>query len=100
MDDAQEALGGVSEGADELTNELDQAAAKVDEAQRKRDEAGGAVDKLRAEADAFKAQAELTKTCLRGSLDALEQAFTAGGSEAVVEQLKALAGQCRSANTS
>jgi hypothetical protein len=96
VDEAQEAVGGVTESADELKNDLDQAAANVDEAQGKTEEAGGALDKLQAQVDAFKAQAELTKTCLRGSLGALEQAFSAGGAEAAVEQLKTLAGQCRS----
>jgi chromosome segregation ATPase len=100
IDDAQAALGGVTEDVAQLQSDLEQAAAEFQAARQKAEDASGAVDKLRAEADAFKAQAELTKTCLKGSFSALEEAFTAGGSSAALEQLKALAGQCRAATES
>ena len=76
------------------------AAANAEQARQKAADATGAVDKLRAEADAFKAQAELTKTCLKGTLGALDQAAQSGGLEAATEQLKALAGQCKNATAS
>jgi chromosome segregation ATPase len=99
-EDAKNALGDVSDSADALKAQLDQAAAKLQESKQKAADASGALDKLKADAEAFKAQAELTKTCLRGSLDALDQAFNSGGLSAAAEQLKALAGQCRDATSS
>jgi hypothetical protein len=99
-EDAKAALGGVADSADDFKAQLDQAAAKLAETKQKATDASGALDKLKADAEEFKAQAELTRTCLRGSLDALDQAFSSGGLSAAVEQLKALAGQCRDATSS
>ena len=73
---------------------------ELEAAQQKAADANGAVDKLRAEAEAFKAQAELSKTCLLGTVGALEQTYQSGGLEAAAQQLKALAGDCRAATTS
>jgi chromosome segregation ATPase len=100
IDDAKAALGGVTEDVQQLQSELDQAAADFQAAQQKVQDASGAADTLRAEVDAFKAQAELTKTCLKGSFSALEEAFNAGGSSAAVEKLKSLAGECRAVTES
>jgi hypothetical protein len=99
-EDAKAALGGVAESADDFKVQLDQAAATLEQTKQKAADASGALDKLKADAEAFKAQAELTKTCLRGSLDALDQAFSSGGLSAAAEQLKSLAGQCRDATSS
>jgi ABC-type transporter Mla subunit MlaD len=97
FEDAAAQLGQVSDDVSELQSQLQTAKANADEAQQKAADATGAVDKLRAEAEAFQAQAELTKTCLMGTLGALKQTYQSGGAEAAVEQLKALAGDCRNA---
>jgi peptidoglycan hydrolase CwlO-like protein len=100
IDDTQAALGGVTEDVAQMQADLEQAATNFETAQQKAQDASGAVDKLRAEADAFKARAELATTCLKGSLDALKESYTAGGTSAAAEKLKALAGQCRAATES
>jgi chromosome segregation ATPase len=99
-EDAKAELGTVSEDVAQIQSELETASANAEQAKQKAADATGAVDKLRAEADAFKAQAELTKTCLKGTLSALDQAYQSGGLEAATEQLKALAGQCKNATAS
>ena len=58
-------------GADE--GQIENAKKQLEAAQQKAADANGAVDKLRAEAEAFKAQAELSKSCLLGTVGALEQ---------------------------
>jgi hypothetical protein len=87
-------LGAAGDSLDDVEQELEQASAKVDEAEQAREDAGGAIDAARAEAEAFKAQFELTRTCLRGSLDAMGQAFEGGGLEAAVQELEELSGSC------
>jgi hypothetical protein len=49
---------------------------------------------------AVKARFELTRTCLRGTLDAVSAAFGEGGVEATVQELKKLAGNCASVASS
>jgi len=87
-------LGAAGESLEDIEQELEQASAKVDEAEQARDDAGGAIDAARAEAEAFKARFELTQTCLRGTLDAVGQAFEGGGLEAAVQELEQLSGSC------
>lgn len=99
-EDAKAELGTVSEDVAQIQSELETAAANAEQARQKAADATGAAEKLRAEADSFKAQAELTKTCLKGTLGALDQAYQSGGLEAATEQLKALAGQCKNATAS
>jgi chromosome segregation ATPase len=93
-------LGATGESLDEIEQELEQASARVDEAEQAREDAAGAIDAARAEAEAFKAQFELTRTCLRGTLDAVGSAFTAGGLEAAAQELQKLSGSCQSAASS
>jgi len=87
-------LGATTESVDQIEQDLDQAAAKVDDAEKAREDASGAVDTAKAEAESVKARFELTRTCLRGSLDALGAAFDSGGLEAAVQQLQKLSGSC------
>ena len=83
-----------------MQGQIADAKKQLEAAQQKAADANGAVEKLRAEAEAFKAQAELSKSCLLGTVGALEQTYQSGGLEAAAQQLKALAGDCRAATTS
>ena len=94
---ARSQLGQVQHDVDEIQRDLDGALAAADDAVAARDAADGAVATARAEADAVRARGEVTRQCLRGSLDALDAAFSGGGLDAAVEQLEALAARCRSA---
>jgi len=89
-------LGVTGESIDAIEQQLEQAAAKVADAEQAREGAGNAVDAARAEAEAFKAQFELTQTCLRGTLEAVQGAFAGGGVEAAVQELEKLSGNCQS----
>jgi septal ring factor EnvC (AmiA/AmiB activator) len=89
-------LGATGESLDEIEQQLEQAAAKVQDAEQAREDAGNAIDAAKAEAEAFKAQFELTQTCLRGTLDAVQAAFADGGVEAAVQELEKLSGNCQS----
>jgi hypothetical protein len=93
-------LGVTGDSVDEIRRQLDQAAAKVKGAEQARADAKGVVDTAKTEADAIKARFELTRTCLRGALDALGSSFKSGGPEAAVAQLQALSGNCASAASS
>jgi ABC-type transporter Mla subunit MlaD len=94
VDQLAEELGATGDAVEDIEQQLEQAAAKVDEAEQARDDAAGAVDAARAEAEAFKARFELTQTCLRGTLDAVGQAFEGGGLEAAAAELQKLSGSC------
>src|SRR4051794_21330112 len=100
FDQVKEDLGSTTESVDEIQQQLDDAAANAADADKARDEASGAVDKARAELEAFKANLELTRTCLRGALDALATSFSQGGAEAAVSELEKLSGGCASAASS
>jgi ABC-type transporter Mla subunit MlaD len=100
FDDAKSQLGDVSASVEEMEAQIAAAKTELEAAQQKAADASGAVDKLRADAEAFKAQAALTKTCLLGTVGALEEAYQSGGLEAAAQRLKALAGDCREATTS
>ena len=100
FEDAKSQLGDVTEDVEQMQGQIAAAKQKLEAAQQKAADANGAVDKLRAEAEAFKAQAELSKSCLLGTVGALEQTYQSGGLEAAAQQLKALAGDCRAATTS
>jgi hypothetical protein len=89
-------LGVTGESIDAIEEQLEQAAAKVADAEQAREDAGNAVDAARAEAEAFKAQFELTQTCLRGTLEAVQAAFARGSVEAAVQELEKLSGNCQS----
>jgi hypothetical protein len=93
-------LGATGETLDDIQQAVDQAAAKLDDAQQARADASGAIDAAKADAEAFKAQFELTRECLRGTLDAVGAAYGGGGVEAAVQELQKLAGSCRSAASS
>jgi ABC-type transporter Mla subunit MlaD len=97
FEDAKSQLGDVSADVEAMQGQIAQAKQELEAAQQKAADASGAVDKLRADAEAFKAQAALSKTCLLGTVGALEQAYQSGGLEAAAQQLKALAGDCREA---
>jgi chromosome segregation ATPase len=90
-------LGAAGDSLDDIEQQLEQASARVDEAAQAREDAGGAIDAAKAEAEEFKAQFELTRTCLRGTLDAVGAAFEGGGLEAAAQELQKLAGSCQSA---
>ena len=92
---AQE-LGATGESIDEIEQQLEQASAKVDDAEQAREDAAGVLEGAKAEAEAFKAQFELTKTCLRGTLDAVTAAYAGGNVDAAVQELEQLSGNCRS----
>jgi Skp family chaperone for outer membrane proteins len=100
FDQIADELGAAGDSLDDIEQELEQATATVEEAEQARTEASGVVDAAKAEAEAFKAQFELTKTCLRGTLDAVGAAFEGGGLEAAAQELRKLAGSCRSAASS
>lgn len=91
-----EDLGATTESLAEIEQDLDQAAAKVDDADQAKDDATGAVEGLKADADAAIARLELSRTCMRGTLDAVGAAFEGGGLEAAVQELQKLSGTCRS----
>jgi uncharacterized protein HemX len=97
FEDVKTELGITGESLEQLTDEVNEAVADLDKAEQARTDAAGAIDRATAEVDAFRAQATVAKTCLRGAFDALDAAFSAGGMEAVVTQLEALSGDCRSA---
>jgi exonuclease VII small subunit len=99
-EDVKAELGQAGEDIDQLEQELEQAIAGAEEAEQARKEASGALDEAKAEVEAAQAQFEVTRTCLRGTLGALDEAFASGGLEAAVTQLESLAGQCRSAASS
>jgi chromosome segregation ATPase len=99
-EEVQTELGQAGEDIGQLQRELEQAIAGAEEAEQARKEATGALDKAKAEVEAVQAQFEVTRTCLRGTLGALDEAFSSGGLEAAVTQLESLAGQCRSAASS
>jgi chromosome segregation ATPase len=94
-EDVKDQLGAISESAEQLQSELDQAQANVTKAEQAKADAQGLAEELRADVENFRAQAELTKTCLKGSISALGDAFSAGGTQAAVDKLKTLAGKCR-----
>jgi len=93
-------LGAAGESLDQIEQELEQAAAKVQDADQLRQDAKGVLEAARAETEAFKAQFELTKTCLRGTLDAVAAAYAGGDLNAAVQELEKLSGNCRSAASS
>jgi uncharacterized iron-regulated membrane protein len=95
-----EELGAAGESVEQIEQELEQASAKVEEAEQLRQDAQGVLDSARAEAEAFKAQFELTKTCLRGTLDAVAAAYAGGDLAAAVQELEKLSGNCRSSASS
>jgi uncharacterized protein HemX len=97
FEDVKTELGITGESVDQLTDEVNEAVADLDRAEQARTDAAGAIDRAAAEVDTLKAQTTVAKTCLRGTFDALDAAFSAGGMEAVVTQLEALSGDCRSA---
>jgi exonuclease VII small subunit len=99
-EDVQTELGQTGEDIDQLERELEQAIAGAEEAEQARIEASGALDQAKAEVAAVQARFEVTRTCLRGTLGALDEAFSSGGLEAAVTRLESLAGQCRSAASS
>ena len=100
FDQVKEDLGAATESIDEIEQQLEDAAANAADAEQARDEASGAVEKAKAELEAFKADLELTRTCLRGALEALGTAFSQGGAEAAVSELQKLSGGCASAASS
>jgi ABC-type transporter Mla subunit MlaD len=100
FDQIADELGAAGDSLDDIEQELEQATAKVDEAEQARTEATGAVDAAKAEAEAFEAQFELTRTCLRGTLDAVGAAFEGGGLDTAAQELQKLAGSCQSAASS
>ncbi len=100
FEDAKSQLGDVSQDVEQMQAQIADAKKGLEAAQQKAADATGAVDKLRAEAEAFKAQAALTKTCLLGTVGALQEAYQSGGLEAATQRLTALAGDCRDATTS
>ena len=100
FEQVQEDLGATSESVDEIEQDLDQASAKADEAEKAKDDATGALDRAKAELEAVTARFEVTRTCLRGTLDAMGTAFESGGLEAAVQELQKLSGQCSSAGSS
>jgi hypothetical protein len=95
-----EDLGAAGESLDAIEQELEQAAARYDDAVQAREEAEGVVESAQAEAEAFKAQLDLTRTCLRGALDAVSAAYEGGGLEAAVAELQAISGSCRDVTSS
>lgn len=98
-DEAQAELGETTEDVDQLEKELDQAVADAEKAEDARADAGNALDKATAELEAVKARSEVRRTCLRGTLHALDAAFTSGGLDAAAKELKRLSGQCASATS-
>lgn len=96
FDQIADELGATSESVDQIEQELDQASAKVEETKQAREDATGAVDAAKAEVDEFQARFELTRTCLRGTVDALGAALESGGMKAAVQELQKLAGDCAS----
>lgn len=95
-----EDLGAAGESLDEIEQQLEQAAARFDDAAQAREEAEGVIDTARAEAEAFQAQLELTRTCLRGALEAVAAAYEGGGLETAVAELQGLSGSCRAVTSS
>ena len=95
-EEAKAQLGQAGEDIDRLKQELEAAVAEAGDADRARQEAEGAIERAKAEAEAIQAKMEVTKACLRGTLAALDEAFTTGGAEAAVELLESLAGSCKS----
>ena len=100
FEDAKSQFGDVTQDVEQMEAQIAEAKKGLEAAQQKAADASGAVEKLRADAEAFKAQAALTKTCLLGTVGALEEAYQSGGLEAAAQRLKALAGDCREATTS
>ncbi len=92
---ARAELGQASEDLDRLQQELDAALAQAAEADQARQDAAGAIERAKAEAAAVKADMQVTKACLRGTIAALDEAFTTGGAEAAIELLESLAGSCK-----
>ena len=99
-EDAKAEIGETTEDIDQLEKELDEAVATAEEAEQQREDAGSALDKATAELEAVKARSEVRRTCLRGTLHALDAAFSSGGLDAAAEELGRLAGQCGSATSS
>jgi septal ring factor EnvC (AmiA/AmiB activator) len=97
---ASKELGQTEDDLDQIQSDLDDALAAVDTADQARENAAGAADKVKAELDSVKARSEVTRACLRGSLDALGAAFSSGGLTAAADELGAISGKCRSAASS
>jgi septal ring factor EnvC (AmiA/AmiB activator) len=97
FEQVQEDLGATTESLDQIEQDLEQAATSVEEAEQARADATNALDEAKAEAESARAQFELTRTCLRGTLDAVGAAFETGGLEAAVQELQKLSGSCGSA---
>jgi chromosome segregation ATPase len=97
LDDLKDDFGATGQTVDELQDQLDQAREKVDDAEQTVGDARTRLESLRAEAASAKARVELTRTCLRGALDALDAALSSGGVQAAVKQIQAMSGDCRSA---
>lgn len=95
-----EDLGAAGGSLEQIEQALEQASAKVQDAEQLRADAEGVLESARAEAEAFKAQFELTKTCLRGTIDAVSAAYAGGDLEAAVQELEKLSGSCRSTASS
>lgn len=100
FEQVEEDLGATTESVDAIEQDLDQAAEKVDEAEQAKDDASGRLDGLKAEVEAATARFELSRTCMRGTLDAVGAAFEGGGLEAAVQELQKLSGACSSAAAS
>jgi chromosome segregation ATPase len=100
FEQVQQDLAATTESVDEIDQELDDAAKQVDEAELAKSDATGALEAAKAEAEAATARFALTRTCLRGTLDAVGTAFEGGGLEAAVQELQKLSGSCGSAASS
>ena len=99
-EEAKAELGETTEDIDQLEKELDQAVAAAEKAEQERADAGNALDKATAELEAVRARGEVRRTCLRGTLHALDAAFSSGGLDAAAKELERLSGQCGAATSS
>ena len=97
LEQAADDLGATSDTVAQIEQDVSDAASNAEAAKQKADEATGALDTAKAKAASVSANFELTKTCLRGTLDAVKAAFGSGGTEAALQELQKLAGHCASA---